>query len=244
VAAPASGANVDSHHVSGLRRHVDRALARGRRTLRRRVSPSERHSLVGPAQLWTVKRQFQYEFLIAHGLRPEHRLLDIGCGTLRGGLPLIEYLDTGNYFGMEARGRALEEARKELAEAGLQDKSPTLIHSAEPAEVELDVPVDLAWAFSVLIHMPDDVVERCLALVDRSLSGSGAFYANVLLGDGPPAQWREFPVVTRPRAFYESLAASHTLEFSDLGALKGLGYPRDSQGGNGTMLRFARVGAA
>jgi SAM-dependent methyltransferase len=187
-----------------------------------------------------VKRRFQSDFLIAHGLRPEQRLLDIGCGTLRGGIPLIEYLDAGHYFGIEAREEALKEAYAALAEAGLEGKSPTLIHSADPAGVNLREQVQVAWAFSVLIHMEDPIVEACLGLVARVLDEGGVFYANVILGDGPRAQWREFPVVPRPQAFYEDLAVRHALDFSVMGPLKALGYPKDAEGGNGIMLRFAR----
>jgi hypothetical protein len=67
------------------------------------------------------------------------------------------------------------------------------------------------------------------------------FYANVIIGDGPPAQWREFPVLERPYAFYEALARRHALELTALGTLKELGYPLEAQGGDSTMLRFARA---
>jgi cyclopropane fatty-acyl-phospholipid synthase-like methyltransferase len=201
--------------------------------------PSTRHALVGPAELWSVKRRFQSDFLIAHGLQPEDRLLDIGCGTLRGGLPLIEYLDAGHYVGIEVREEALKEARKELLEAGMEGKSPTLIHTDDLAQVSLEERVQIAWAFSVLIHMPDDVADACLGLVARVLDKRGAFYANVILGDGPPARWREFPVVKRSRSFYEELAHRHGLALTELGPLRDLGYPRAMQGGNGIMLRFA-----
>jgi len=83
---------------------------------------SARHSLVGPGDLWDVKRRFQLEFLLGAGLKPHHRLLDFGCGTLRGGLPLIEYLDQGNYVGLDVRTETLKEACHELEESGLDQK--------------------------------------------------------------------------------------------------------------------------
>ena len=67
-----------------------------------------RHALVGPAHLWEMKRDFQIQFLKAMGMKPEHYLFDIGCGTLRGGIPLISYLHSGHYFGAEVRAEALE----------------------------------------------------------------------------------------------------------------------------------------
>jgi len=83
--------------------------------------------------------------LVDHGLLPKHRLLDIGCGVLRGGIPLIEYLDAGHYVGVEARTEVLKEARKELAKSGLEGKRPLLVNEADPTRVRLDTPIDVAW---------------------------------------------------------------------------------------------------
>ncbi len=35
--------------------------------------------------MWEEIGRLQFEFLRARGLKPSHRLLDIGCGSLRGG---------------------------------------------------------------------------------------------------------------------------------------------------------------
>ena len=89
-----------------------------RATLRwvRASRQARRHSLVGRPELWQLKRDFQISFLREHGLEPGHFLLDIGCGTLRGGIPIIEYLDAGSYVGIDVRSEAIEEARRELRE--------------------------------------------------------------------------------------------------------------------------------
>jgi len=77
-----------------------------------------RHALVGPANLWKMKRDFQIQFLSNVGLKPEHYLFEIGCGTLRGGVPLIQYLESCHYFGFGVREKAIDEGRKELGDAG------------------------------------------------------------------------------------------------------------------------------
>ncbi|HTR18374.1 MAG TPA: hypothetical protein VMH91_00090, partial [Candidatus Paceibacterota bacterium] len=55
----------------------------------------------GFGELNPVWAPFQLERLIAHGIKPQHTLLDIGCGYLRGGQYIIDYLEEGNYTGTD-----------------------------------------------------------------------------------------------------------------------------------------------
>ncbi len=232
--------------AGGMPTMIRRALrAARRRGLLLRSRSSKRHAFVGPPDSWETKRRFQFQFLTSHGLEAGSRLLDIGCGTLRGGIPLIDYLQAGHYTGIEARAEVLEEARKELAEAGLEHKRPLLIHADRPSQVQLEDPIDVAWAFSVLFHMHDDIVEECLALVARALTPSGLFYANVSLSDAreQQGQWQGFPVISRPHQFYADTAARHGLAVSDVGRLDTLGHD-SSLGSKSMMLRFTLSAAA
>ncbi len=212
------------------------------RRVRYRLTTStatRRADSIGKPERWEVQQRFQFEFLTAHGLRPEHRVLDIGCGPLRVGIPLIEYLQPGNYTGVEARTQVFKEARKAVAEAGLEHKRPHLINAADPAHVRLETPVDFAWAFMVLIHLPDETLDGYLQLVARALSDGGVFYGNARLGEYPEGNWRGFPFLSRPREFYERAAASHGLGMKELGTLESLGHRVGSVGDEMIMLRFA-----
>lgn len=203
-----------------------------------------RHAAVGPAHLWRMKRDFQGAFLRRMGLAPEQELLDLGCGTLRGGLPLIEFLAPGHYTGIDVRAEVLAEARAELAEAGLVHKQPTLVHAPDLGALELPRRFDVVWAFSVLIHMDDAVLEQALALVARQLAPAGTFFANVRTDgarDGAE-RWQRFPVVTRSLEFYRTAGARHGLEPSDLGTLASLGHVSgDPTQDEQRMLRWRRV---
>lgn len=42
--------------------------------------------------MWEEIGMLQFQFLVAQGIRAEHRLLDVGCGCLRGGIHLTGYL--------------------------------------------------------------------------------------------------------------------------------------------------------
>ena len=202
-------------------------------------SSTRRAALRGPPDEWAVQRQVQFEFLTSQGLLPEHRLIDIGCGTLCGGIPLIDYLETGHYTGVEARAAVLKEARKELAEAGLEHKHPRLIQAADPAQIDVDAPFDVAWAFMVLIHMTDEIADKYLRFVSQRMTESGEFYANVALGDHMHGEWQGFPVLSRPREFYQHSASSHGLSVSELGTLASLS--DRIGGGSTTMLRFTHA---
>lgn len=183
-----------------------------------------RHKLVGPAELWKMKRDFQIQFLQAMGLMPEQYLLDLGCGTLRGGIPLITYLQDGHYFGIETRSEALDEARKELREAGQEEKNPNLLLSQDISQLMIDKKFDFIWAFSVLIHMSDEVLNDALGFVSKHLLKEGVFYANVNIGEKKEGNWQGFPVVARTFEFYCQACVKNGLAVTDLGPLKDHGH--------------------
>lgn len=182
-----------------------------------------RHSLVGPPNLWKSKRDFQMNFLLKKDLKPSDVLMDIGCGTLRGGIPLIDYLDEAHYFGIEARDFVLEEGKQELLDAKLGHKKPTLICSADIANISLQQTFDVIWSFAVLIHMTDDILHDTLEFVQQHLSSTGVMYANVHIGQANGV-WHEFPVVWRPFQFYEEACEKYNLSVTNLGSLKQYGH--------------------
>lgn len=190
-----------------------------------------------------MKRRFQIEFLRARGLQTSHRLLDLGCGTLRGGIPLIAYLDAGRYVGIDVRPEAIAEARAELAQHGLAGKDATLLAVEGLAGLALGRAFDVAWAFSVLIHMDDARLDEALAFTARHLAPDGVLYANVNVGERTPGGWQGFPVMWRPLPAYAEAARRAGLEVDDLGTLGALGHvsgvaAQDAQ----RMLAFRHAG--
>lgn len=189
-------------------------------------SPAQRrHSKAGPPKLWKIKRDFQIQFLRQVGLKPQHYLLDLGCGTLRGDVPIIAYLEKRHYFGVEARPEVLDEGRKELQESNLLNKEPALIAVADIPSLNLQKEFDYIWAFSVLTHMTDEILRDAISFVRRHLKDDGCFYANVNIGNRPDGSWHGFPLVYRSLRFYEEACSRDGLRVKDLGPLTDFGHP-------------------
>lgn len=200
----------------------------------------QRHSLVGRSDLWPMKRAFQIDFLRQQGLQPAHAVLDIGCGSLRGGAALIAYLESGRYSGIDVRESVLAEARQELRREKLQAKRPELVLAADMAELDLRRRFDVLWAFSVLFHLADPILDACFAMAARHLAPDGVFYANIIDGDGARGEWQGFPVAPRRLETYRALALRHGLHTRVIGSLAELGHhsgdgSQDAQ----TMLAFS-----
>lgn len=204
---------------------VDRVIRKIRRTMLLVTPSARRHALVGRPDLWKMKRRFQYDFLLDRGLTPQDQLVDIGCGSLRGGIPLIRYLEPDHYTGIESRSEAIEAARIEARRARVVDRRPRIIKSDFSDGPKLGHEVDVAFAFSVLFHMDEDVLVDCFRFVTDHLTQDGRFFANVNLGAEQPGHgWREFPLVYRTREELELLASTRGLRFEDLGTLRSLGH--------------------
>jgi hypothetical protein len=88
--------------------------------------------LGGPADLFSVAGQKLLITLLSKGLTPDSKVLDIGCGCLRGGYWLIHFLDKGCYFGIEPSVAMLDAGIKILLEPRLVDlKQPTFDHNSD-----------------------------------------------------------------------------------------------------------------
>ena len=125
---------------------------------------------------WIALGEMQFSYLKKHGLRPEHTMLEIGCGNLRAGRLFIDYLAEGNYFGIDISPEILDAAERTLAEYGLREKQPVLaLVDDNKFKQFADDSFDVIHAHSVYSHCPLSVIEECFAHVGRILKPSGHF---------------------------------------------------------------------
>jgi len=125
---------------------------------------------------WLKLGQMQFDYLVSHGLKPGMRMLEIGCGNLRAGRLFIDYLDAGDYYGIDISPDILLAAQRTLAEAGLQDKLPhlSLVQDLKLAFLPAEY-FDVVHAHSVFSHSPIEVIEECMAHVGRVMKPDGLF---------------------------------------------------------------------
>lgn len=125
------------------------------------VAAKSAHGAVGTAdrERWLRLGRLQFDHLTSHGLEPGHRLLEIGCGNLRAGWRLIEYLDPGNYTGVDISPDILIAAERTVVEHRLQDRRPALfLVDGTRLDFLPREHFDAIHAHSVFSHTPLDVV--------------------------------------------------------------------------------------
>ncbi len=125
---------------------------------------------------WLEIGQMQFDYLVQHGLQPGDRMLEIGCGNLRAGRLFIEYLDPGNYYGLDISPDILLAAQSTIEQFGLQPKLP---HLTLVRDLKLEfLPTNqftVVHAHSVFSHSPIEVIDECLAHVGRVMRRDGVF---------------------------------------------------------------------
>jgi len=128
--------------------------------------------------LWDEIGKLQFDFLIANGMLPKHYFLDVGCGSIRGGVHTIQYLKEGHYFGIDKNIDLLDAGRNiELKRSGLFDKCPNLVQMWDFEFESLHQKFDYAMAQSVFTHLPKHDIIKCLSNLDRVLEVGGKFFA-------------------------------------------------------------------
>jgi len=152
--------------------------------MKHRVSVNPKAAVVD-IYSWEENGNRQITFLRDWGLRPYHKLLDLGCGTLSLGRTAIPYLDKFNYIGMDISDQTIAEGIKLVGENIIEEKKPLWIINTDlsfDSLISQNVKVDFIIAFSVFNHLPIGYFEEFCQNVTKILLKDSVIFLTVRLG--------------------------------------------------------------
>ena len=138
------------------------------------VGEGGRHSTLGADPIWEKQGEEVLLRLTQLGLRPSDVVVDYGCGTLREGIHLIRYLDTGRYIGLDIDERILSAGRRLLGQELLAEKQPHLA-IINPSLITQVAAAKPAWIVSsyVLSQMPPEDLDEYFDNLAKLAEGGG-----------------------------------------------------------------------
>lgn len=115
---------------------------------------------------WDQFGKLYLNFLISQGLNSQHKVLDVGCGCLRGGVKLIQFLNKNNYYGQDINEYLVRMGlEKEVPKYQISDKickENFCISNDFTLFFQNEVKFDIGISQSVFTHLPLNHLYLCL----------------------------------------------------------------------------------
>lgn len=141
-------------------------------------------AFVGPTENYDRSAALQFCLLTLSGLRSYHKVLDIGCGSLRLGKILIPFLENKNYYGIEPEKWLIESAvNEELGLNLIELKEPNFLYNENYNFEPFNTKFDFCIAQSIFSHTTLAQMEICIKSVALYIQSNGVFLATAYLGD-------------------------------------------------------------
>jgi hypothetical protein len=113
--------------------------------------------------LWELIGQHQFRFMVDQGLQPQHVLCDVACGSLRGGVHFIPYLEPGNYLGIDILQELIDVGiEREIGQKMVAIKNPEFVVSSKFEFNMFSKQPDFVIAHSLFTHLIPDDISLCL----------------------------------------------------------------------------------
>ncbi len=138
--------------------------------------------------------EWKNKLISVGGLQPEYKMLDIGCGTGRVSLALMDYVsDVGSYDGIDIRADEIKWLRKTLSKkrsnftfhhADLFNEFYHLSGTVDPSEYVFpfkDESFEFIFLTSIFTHLLPKELEHYLKEINRMLMPDGHSFASYFL---------------------------------------------------------------
>lgn len=189
----------------------------------------KRHELelmVGPLGYWKELQAYQLNLLKKNGLKPEHKLLDLGCGPLQGGVAFIKYLDINNYYGIDIKQESLDAGKQQIKKFQLEKKNPFTSLSNSFGRKELSkVKFDFIWASQILYYFDDEKLTSLMEWLSICLQDNGMFLGDIIGPKHYEFKTKEHNWFLHTTDSLEYIAKNFNLRVQNLGEIESFGYP-------------------
>ena len=156
---------------------------------------------------------------------PHHKILDIGCGSLRGGRFIIKYLNSECYYGLEKEAKLVAAAIEHTVPDDELDLDDFILIQNGEFDLAGCPNFDFMLAHSVFNHCNQETIHQCFRKVLPYLKYTGNFFATYIpsannkIHMGGKHKWRtnEFGNCTYPFSFYQEIAKEYNLKVEDIG---------------------------
>jgi SAM-dependent methyltransferase len=179
-----------------------------------RVEYAPHRKFVGPPEKYDLASAGQFSLLTALGLREEDTLLDIGCGSLRGGRLFIPYLKPGKYFGIEPEQWLVDQGiETEVGRDLVALKKPAFANDTNFTLTTFGRKFDFMLAQSIFSHASQAQIRRCLSEAKKALEPEGIFAATFFPGaeNYEGSEWVYPGCVYYTMEYFSKLAADEGL---------------------------------
>jgi SAM-dependent methyltransferase len=155
--------------------------------LLKKADELERRSIFlgGPRSRFVSAGRCQLEILLKHGLVPDDSVLDVGCGALRGGWWLMNFLRPHRYFGIEPNANMLNAGKEVmLGDELLSEKRPTFSNNDNFDLSVFGEKFDFVIARSVWTHTSKKQISRMLDSFIENSKPNACLLASVVKPKG------------------------------------------------------------
>jgi len=158
------------------------------------AAPGTRHyrAFIGATETYDIFAHMQFSLMTLLGMRQEHTLLDIGCGSLRAGKLFLMYLQPDRYFGIEPEQWLVEEGiEREIGQELVARKRPRFLFDNNFSCAAFGTRFDFIIAQSIFSHASIAQVRRCLSQARAAMGDTSMFAASFVPGQDDYAgeQW-------------------------------------------------------
>lgn len=152
------------------------------RRFARQILPGKERRYVGTDK---VSGELQAELLKREGCTPDSKVLELGCGHLHAGVPLMRYLKKGNYVGVDPNEWLRQHAMKKRHVRHLVEEKQARFLTVDTFDASsLGIKFDFILSHSVLSHCAHWQLEQFIRNASKVLAPTGKLLVSICLAEG------------------------------------------------------------